>query len=88
MNRMNKLGARRKVGEFSRRADERSDCRNENKSVTLCFSVCRSSHLHAGAGWTGVGAVSNGAMVEPGQGVNGAVLTNTAGMSTAGYHTH
>uniref|UniRef100_A0AAQ4QU63 Nucleolysin TIAR n=1 Tax=Gasterosteus aculeatus aculeatus TaxID=481459 RepID=A0AAQ4QU63_GASAC len=46
------------------------------------------NHLHAGAGWTGVGAVSNGAMVEPGQGVNGAVLTNTAGMSAAGYHTH
>ncbi|KAF3849287.1 hypothetical protein F7725_015784 [Dissostichus mawsoni] len=38
------------------------------------------NHLHAaGAGWTGVGAVSNGAMVEPGQGVNGAVLTNQAG---------
>ncbi|XP_008286797.1 cytotoxic granule associated RNA binding protein TIA1 isoform X4 [Stegastes partitus] len=46
------------------------------------------NHLHAGAGWTGVGAVSNGGMVEPGQGVNGTVLTNQAGMSTAGYHTH
>ncbi|XP_034751443.1 nucleolysin TIA-1-like isoform X2 [Etheostoma cragini] len=44
--------------------------------------------LHAGAGWTGVGAVSNGSMVEPGQGVNGTVLTNQAGMSAAGYHTH
>ena len=46
------------------------------------------SHLHAGAGWTGVGAISNGGMVEPGQGVNGTVLTNQAGMSAAGYHTH
>ncbi|KAM9841481.1 cytotoxic granule associated RNA binding protein TIA1-like isoform 1-T1 [Aulostomus maculatus] len=46
------------------------------------------NHLHAGAGWTGVGAVSNGGMVEPGQGVNGTVLTNQAGMGTAGYHTH
>ncbi|CAG5867688.1 unnamed protein product, partial [Menidia menidia] len=46
------------------------------------------NHLHAGAGWTGVGAISNGGMVEPGQGVNGTVLTNQAGMSTAGYHTH
>ncbi|XP_078143568.1 cytotoxic granule associated RNA binding protein TIA1-like isoform X3 [Centroberyx gerrardi] len=46
------------------------------------------NHVHAGAGWTGVGAVSNGAVVEPGQGVNGTVLTNQAGMGTAGYHTH
>ncbi|XP_078812153.1 cytotoxic granule associated RNA binding protein TIA1 isoform X3 [Oryzias latipes] len=46
------------------------------------------NHLHAGAGWTGMGALSNGGMVEPGQGVNGTVLTNQAGMSTAGYPTH
>ncbi|XP_028274455.1 nucleolysin TIA-1-like isoform X3 [Parambassis ranga] len=46
------------------------------------------NHLHAGAGWTGVSAMSNGGMVEAGQGVNGTVLTNQAGMSTAGYHTH
>uniref|UniRef100_A0A7N6BJH8 RRM domain-containing protein n=1 Tax=Anabas testudineus TaxID=64144 RepID=A0A7N6BJH8_ANATE len=31
---------------------------------------------------------NNGGMVEPGQGVNGTMLTNQAGMSTAGYHTH
>ncbi|PWA26827.1 hypothetical protein CCH79_00001160, partial [Gambusia affinis] len=46
------------------------------------------NHLHAGAGWTGLGAVSNGGMVEPGQGVNGTMLTNQAGMSTTGYPTH
>ncbi|KAM4635682.1 cytotoxic granule associated RNA binding protein TIA1 isoform 3-T3 [Polymixia lowei] len=46
------------------------------------------NHLHAGAGWTGVGAVSNGGVVEPGQGVNGTVLANQTGMGTAGYHTH
>lgn len=55
---------------------------------SLSASVASFSQLHAGAGWTGVGAVSNGGMVEPGQGVNGTVLTNQAGMSTAGYHTH
>uniref|UniRef100_A0A3B4FFD4 Nucleolysin TIA-1 isoform p40-like n=1 Tax=Pundamilia nyererei TaxID=303518 RepID=A0A3B4FFD4_9CICH len=32
--------------------------------------------------------VFNGGMVEAGQGVNGTVLTNQAGMGTAGYHTH
>lgn len=46
------------------------------------------SQLHAGAGWTGMSAVSNGGMVEPGQGVNGTMLTNQTGMSTAGYPTH
>lgn len=46
------------------------------------------NHLHAGAGWTGMGAVSNGGMVEPGQGVNGTMLTNQAGMGTTGYPTH
>lgn len=56
--------------------------------LTILFLSALFSHLHAGAGWTGVGAVSNGGMVEPGQGVNGTVLTNQAGMSTAGYHTH
>lgn len=50
------------------------------------LSLC--SHLQAGAGWTGVGAVSNGGVVEPGQGVNGTVLANQSGMGTAGYHTH
>ncbi|XP_075885608.1 cytotoxic granule associated RNA binding protein TIA1 isoform X4 [Nelusetta ayraudi] len=45
-------------------------------------------HLHAGGGWTGVSAVNNGGMVEPGQGVNGTMLTNQAGMGTAGFHTH
>ncbi|KAG7264231.1 hypothetical protein CRUP_022236 [Coryphaenoides rupestris] len=42
------------------------------------------SGLHAGAGWTGMGAVSDGGMGEPGQGMNGAVLAN----QTAGYHPH
>ncbi|XP_031664987.1 nucleolysin TIA-1 isoform X4 [Oncorhynchus kisutch] len=46
------------------------------------------NHLQAGAGWTGVGAVSNGGVVEPGQGVNGAVLANQSVMGTTGYHTH
>ncbi|CAL8282064.1 nucleolysin TIA-1 isoform X1 [Gadus morhua] len=46
------------------------------------------SGLHAGAGWTGVGAVSEAGMGEPGQGMNGAVLANQTGMSTAGYHPH
>lgn len=32
--------------------------------------------------------MSNGGLVEAGQGVNGTVLTNQAGMGTAGYHTH
>lgn len=56
----------------------------------ICLTVLflTFSHLHTGAGWTGVGAVSNGGMVEPGQGVNGTMLTNQAGMSAAGYHTH
>uniref|UniRef100_A0A3Q2NS92 Nucleolysin TIAR n=1 Tax=Fundulus heteroclitus TaxID=8078 RepID=A0A3Q2NS92_FUNHE len=31
---------------------------------------------------------NNGGMVEPGQGVNGTMLTNQAGMSTTGYPTH
>lgn len=53
-----------------------------------CVRSSSCSHLHAGAGWTGMGALSNGGMVEPGQGVNGTVLTNQAGMSTAGYPTH
>lgn len=64
---------------------------HKSLNLTLCLTIvsaCCYSHLHAGAGWTGVGAVSNGGMVEPGQGVNGTVLTNQAGMSTAGYHTH
>lgn len=55
-------------------------------SILHFLSVC--SHLQAGAGWTGVGAVSNGGVVEPGQGVNGAVLANQSIMGTAGYHTH
>uniref|UniRef100_H3D7H4 TIA1 cytotoxic granule-associated RNA binding protein n=1 Tax=Tetraodon nigroviridis TaxID=99883 RepID=H3D7H4_TETNG len=46
------------------------------------------NQLHAGAGWTGMSTVSNGGMVEPGQGVNGTMLTNQTGMSTAGYPTH
>lgn len=56
--------------------------------LTVMFLFCRFSHLHAGGGWTGVSAVNNGGMVEPGQGVNGTMLTNQAGMSAAGYHTH
>lgn len=54
----------------------------------LLSSSAPLSQLHAGAGWTGMSAVSNGGMVEPGQGVNGTMLTNQTGMSTAGYPTH
>lgn len=54
--------------------------------MVLCSALL--SQLHAGAGWTGMSAVSNGGMVEPGQGVNGTMLTNQTGMSTAGYPTH
>uniref|UniRef100_A0A8C6UZ27 Cytotoxic granule-associated RNA binding protein 1, like n=1 Tax=Neogobius melanostomus TaxID=47308 RepID=A0A8C6UZ27_9GOBI len=46
------------------------------------------NHLPAGAGWTGVGAMSNGGLVDVVQGVNGTVLTNQTGMGTASYHTH
>ena len=56
--------------------------------VCVCVCVLLHSGLHAGAGWTGVGAVSEAGMGEPGQGMNGAVLANQTGMSTAGYHPH
>lgn len=56
--------------------------------LMLSWSSALLSQLHAGAGWTGMSAVSNGGMVEPGQGVNGTMLTNQTGMSTAGYPTH
>lgn len=62
-------------------------CRTLRLPCSLLLFVFR-SHLQAGAGWTGVGAISNGGMVEPTQGVNGTMLANQSGMGTAGYHTH
>ncbi|KAJ8287289.1 hypothetical protein GJAV_G00049840 [Gymnothorax javanicus] len=46
------------------------------------------NHIQAGGGWTGMSAVSNGGVVEPGQGVNGSVLANQSGLGAAGYPTH
>ncbi|CAL8327361.1 nucleolysin TIA-1 isoform X2 [Gadus morhua] len=46
------------------------------------------NHLPASAGWSGVGALSNGGVMEASQGLNGSMLASQPGMGATGYPTH